>query len=465
MLALLIYSFVYGVLGVPSEQISLGVHDCAQLSFQGHHVQYQVTDGEELVTSIWDKRRQLVSCSLDEDADTIRDFLSHCQRKRQEDVWEFGLGGFAEARMACMIFLSSDTFRKRERSAEKHVRVKRGFTYPGTLWCGAGNIVADESELGEHKETDSCCRTHDHCDYVIHPFAYSYGYRNMRWHTISHCQCDNRFKECLRSVNDTASRVVGQAFFNVIQVQCFEFDYKEHCVERTWYGWCTKYKNETIAVPRDSGLYDYGGNLIDKPIKLHDKEHSQTPSLGLPPGQPTLGQVMQATEDLLKIMVTMSPTTSPDPRTTASTTKKKKDKTKQKERKNKKGKGLKGKRKNRLNKENIKSAAKDILGEEINKHEKGTVANIAQDSIVDIGHRQDPFNDILNDEPIRNSDSTSTPIAPTMKNEESKGQTTSPPQELRPCTEKPRRKNRKDGKVRKERRKKPKMAPCVPAGI
>ncbi|NXV78036.1 PA23 Phospholipase, partial [Atlantisia rogersi] len=83
---------------------------------------------------------------------------------------------------------------------------------------------------GEHRDTDRCCRDHDHCQHVIHPFTSRYGYRNLRWHTISHCDCDRRLKECLQQVNDTASRVVGQAFFNVIQVPCFEFTYKEECV-------------------------------------------------------------------------------------------------------------------------------------------------------------------------------------------------------------------------------------------
>ncbi|XP_056416167.1 protein PROCA1 [Hyla sarda] len=319
-------------------------------------------------------------------------------------------------------------------------------------------------EFGEHKETDSCCRTHDHCEHVIHPFTFSYGYKNYLWHTISHCECDNRFKDCLRKVNNTASRVVGQAFFNVIQVKCFEFAYEEQCVERHWYGWCKKYRNETVAVPRESGLYDYGGNTINDPLKPKEEDSGHLPSLELPPGQPTLGQVMQATEDLLKIMMTISPTTSPDQTTTEKTTKKK-DKTKQKQRKHKKGKGLKGKRKNGLNKVNNKSSSKDIWREEIIKNERGSVTITPLDSILDIGHRQDPFNDILNDEPMRNVDSRTTTIAPTIKLEAFKDTTTSLPQESKPCLKKPRRKNRKEGKDRGERRKKPKTVPCIPADI
>uniref|UniRef100_A0A8C8E974 Phospholipase A2-like central domain-containing protein n=1 Tax=Otus sunia TaxID=257818 RepID=A0A8C8E974_9STRI len=45
---------------------------------------------------------------------------------------------------------------------------------------------------GEHRDTDRCCRDHDHCQHVIHPFTARYGYRNLRWHTISHCDCDLR---------------------------------------------------------------------------------------------------------------------------------------------------------------------------------------------------------------------------------------------------------------------------------
>ena len=45
-----------------------------------------------------------------------------------------------------------------------------------------------------------------------------------------------RLKQCLAEVNDTVSRVMGQAFFNVLGAPCFEFDYQDHCVERHWYG-------------------------------------------------------------------------------------------------------------------------------------------------------------------------------------------------------------------------------------
>ncbi|XP_040388464.1 protein PROCA1 [Cygnus olor] len=143
-------------------------------------------------------------------------------------------------------------------------RARRGLTYPGTLWCGAGSNADAYEQLGEHRDTDRCCRDHDHCQHVIHPFTARYGYRNLRWHTISHCDCDRRLKECLQQVNDTASRVVGQAFFNVIRVPCFEFAYKEECVEPYLYVWCKAYNTVAVAVPREPVLYEFGGELIDR---------------------------------------------------------------------------------------------------------------------------------------------------------------------------------------------------------
>lgn len=38
--------------------------------------------------------------------------------------------------------------------------------YLGTHWYGEGNTAKNE-ELGLFKETDACCREHDHCPDVI----------------------------------------------------------------------------------------------------------------------------------------------------------------------------------------------------------------------------------------------------------------------------------------------------------
>lgn len=228
---------------------------------------------------------------------------------------------------------------------------------------------------------------------------------------------------------------------------------------------CEKYVNMTVAVPRDSGLYDYGGNLIDKPALTKEIDSTIGPSADPSPEPPTLGQVMKATEDLLKIMMTISPGTSPNQSKVDddSDGKKKKDKTKKKERKNKKGKGLKGKRKNQLKKENVDSPAKEIWGKNTVKDGKAVPENQPLD-ILEGDPKQDPFNDILNDEPIRNNEAkTPTPMMPTYKMEELKAKVTSPPPESRPCTRKPQRKNRQERKGRRERKKKPNTESCGPS--
>jgi len=46
-----------------------------------------------------------------------------------------------------------------------------GITVPGTKWCGPGNTAANFEDLGRERETDKCCRAHDHCDEIIEPHA------------------------------------------------------------------------------------------------------------------------------------------------------------------------------------------------------------------------------------------------------------------------------------------------------
>ncbi|XP_059573273.1 protein PROCA1 isoform X2 [Alligator mississippiensis] len=140
---------------------------------------------------------------------------------------------------------------------------RAGFTYPGTLWCGAGSNADTYEQLGEHRDTDRCCREHDHCPQVIRPFSTRHGYRNLRWHTVSHCDCDRRLERCLRQVNSSAARAVGQAFFNVLRVPCFELAQREQCVEPYLYVWCRRYSSVAVAVAREPVPFAVGGPLID----------------------------------------------------------------------------------------------------------------------------------------------------------------------------------------------------------
>uniref|UniRef100_A0A8B9PFV2 Phospholipase A2-like central domain-containing protein n=1 Tax=Apteryx owenii TaxID=8824 RepID=A0A8B9PFV2_APTOW len=209
---------------------------------------------------------------------------------------------------------------------------------PGRL-LGAGSplvppaapVAPGAFAAGEHRDTDRCCRDHDHCQHVIHPFTARYGYRNLRWHTISHCDCDRRLRDCLRRVNDTASRAVGQAFFNVLRVPCFEFAYKEECVEPYLYVWCKAYNTVAVAVPREPVLYEFGGELIDRAAGPGDAGGGPRSSTGAGPAPAehhTTARAVTATTVDDRLLPT--PQATPNER-------------KGKEKKKKKGKGLKKK--------------------------------------------------------------------------------------------------------------------------
>lgn len=42
-----------------------------------------------------------------------------------------------------------------------------GFIYPGTKWCGPGNIAKSEDDLGSFEAEDRCCRDHDRCPQAL----------------------------------------------------------------------------------------------------------------------------------------------------------------------------------------------------------------------------------------------------------------------------------------------------------
>ncbi|XP_070493324.1 phospholipase A2 hemilipin-like [Chironomus tepperi] len=101
------------------------------------------------------------------------------------------------------------------------------FIYPGTLWCGPGNIAKNYSDLGRHSEEDKCCRAHDNCYPQIAPGECLKSICNKGSFTRLHCDCDEKFRRCLSSLNTDIGNTLGAAFFNTVQVTCF--DYRRPC--------------------------------------------------------------------------------------------------------------------------------------------------------------------------------------------------------------------------------------------
>lgn len=207
----------------------------------------QVTDGKRLVSSIYTDQSHLVDCDVTKEEDDLITFME--KFLGSEDTYldaSKGLGernvtmqvlqndqlpelykplvDFATQKQQCRqlhkelkhikrqkqhkskvekeididSFLSDgeedDSFKASVSSASSsvsHSRQKRAmFIYPGTKWCGSGSVSNHWEDLGENIATDKCCRTHDHCPYTIEGFTTKYNLFNYRFHTLSHCNCD-----------------------------------------------------------------------------------------------------------------------------------------------------------------------------------------------------------------------------------------------------------------------------------
>lgn len=135
-------------------------------------------------------------------------------------------------------------------------RTKRDLLiYPGTNWCGVGSKYDRYNDLGWSASADRCCRQHDKCPHVITGFTSMYHLFNYRYHSISHCECDERFRTCLKKVNNAPSNMVGKLFFNIVQMKCFILKPEQVCIKRSWWGKCLATEEQLTAHIRE--VLDY----------------------------------------------------------------------------------------------------------------------------------------------------------------------------------------------------------------
>ncbi|KAM8905468.1 uncharacterized protein proca1 [Spinachia spinachia] len=412
---------------------------CAKMSTVRESFLYQVSDGAEVVRSVISPAGMFENCSVTANQMQVKSFMHECRlgpnERGADRQLETRYARTDEAKLMCRQFKERSERRGEvvkpdgsERPDNVLKRSKRGFTYPGTLWCGAGNMADHYDQLGQFAKTDSCCRIHDHCPHVIHAFSSNYGHTNFKWHSICHCACDDALKDCLRKVNDTSSRVVGQAFFNVIGVPCFELAYEDQCAERHWYGLCKRYEKFPIAVLREAVPYDFGGiDAIDAlplpPTKKEDSEKSKddvepestTQSTMSGPEEPSLRNVVTAAEDFIKVLATVSTSQSSTTDSTKSESqssekkKKRKNTGKKKKKTNKKPKRKGSKRKQKA--EEVAavspsgSKAEEVIAlsnvmVEPHQHEQSSRnTNRVDDREYKMKEKEEPFNGVMKDEP------------------------------------------------------------------
>lgn len=147
---------------------------------------------------------------------------------------------------------------KRYNAPVKQSRTKRAafdfnsvLIFPGTKWCGKGDLARCYEDLGDDQELDMCCRDHDCCPFVIPPFTQKFNMFNYRFHSLLHCDCDQRFRGCLRRSVSTMANMIGKIYFNILGSKCFDFQQIEVCAERSWWGRCRTYEQQVTAVVKN----------------------------------------------------------------------------------------------------------------------------------------------------------------------------------------------------------------------
>ncbi|CAN8013419.1 unnamed protein product, partial [Ixodes persulcatus] len=109
---------------------------------------------------------------------------------------------------------------------------KRRIMFPGTKWCGDGDIAKNYDDLGRESATDMCCRDHDHAADRIASFETKHGVTNVMNYTMTNCQDDCKLYNCLQKVNRPTSNAVGRIFFDILGTKCFAYGYPDKCVSR-----------------------------------------------------------------------------------------------------------------------------------------------------------------------------------------------------------------------------------------
>ncbi|KAG0441221.1 hypothetical protein HPB47_016005 [Ixodes persulcatus] len=104
------------------------------------------------------------------------------------------------------------------------------FIFPGTKWCGAGDVAKNYDDLGVNKATDMCCREHDHSGESIEALKSKHGITNTNLYTMTNCKDDRKFYNCLLNDSSLPSAAVGKLFFNVLRTKCFDYAYPKKCV-------------------------------------------------------------------------------------------------------------------------------------------------------------------------------------------------------------------------------------------
>uniref|UniRef100_A0A3B3QLY7 phospholipase A2 n=1 Tax=Paramormyrops kingsleyae TaxID=1676925 RepID=A0A3B3QLY7_9TELE len=211
----------------------------------------------QLYQSTWTEEQRLVECVLSDHPSVTGSYMSLCRGDLADEFSDetddrFNISQLLIPGGPCVTLPADDPLDVQvtpSPTAPTLRRHKRSWIFPGTLWCGTGSKAMDYGDLGVFNQTDQCCREHDHCEHTIAPFRVNFGVFNHHFFTVSHCNCDRRFRQCLLEVNDTVSHMVGFSFFSMLKVPCFRLTRKPYCTQLSWWG-VLKLLNQPTTKPR-----------------------------------------------------------------------------------------------------------------------------------------------------------------------------------------------------------------------
>ncbi|XP_072385797.1 uncharacterized protein [Diabrotica undecimpunctata] len=237
----------------------------------------QLTRTNHFIQLIYDDDDQLIDCEFGHDQNQTKTFLSSFKRDLSNLITTSNLtvesldGKELPPAFLWMNYTHlRDECKYRHRELRQNIKKQRVFLdnqrskrnvddifrVPGTKWCGKGYSADKYTRLGGFSRTDRCCRKHDlRCPFWINGFETKYGLFNWRLNTLMHCNCDERFRACLKRVRTSDANLVGKLFFNVVQTKCFVLKPKKNCVKYSWWGKCEKIKIVKQAILRDNLSY------------------------------------------------------------------------------------------------------------------------------------------------------------------------------------------------------------------
>lgn len=132
---------------------------CAKMLIDGGNFLYQVSDGVEIVQSLVSPSGMVVNCSILVNQVRVKSFMHECKLglkvQKAAQQLDARFARMDEAKAMCRALKENSKRSGRierddsEAPGKVFKRSKRGFTYPGTLWCGAGNSADYYDQLGK----------------------------------------------------------------------------------------------------------------------------------------------------------------------------------------------------------------------------------------------------------------------------------------------------------------------------